>query len=108
MIFSQPAGTLDQQLHSSPTRRSSDLNSGTINNNQSTINVGGSVTTAGLGTFTRTGGTIKHRTSTHNNATHAAIRVGAARLQGSWNLTMSARINGGSVAAASGSALVVV
>src|SRR5439155_1650490 len=82
-------------------------NNGTINNNQSTINVGGSVTTAGLGTFTRTGGAINLTATLNNTAPGAVFRVGAAPLPGSWNLTSSATITGGSVAAATGSALVL-
>jgi hypothetical protein len=82
-------------------------NSGTISTDAtSTLNVGGSFTTAGLGTFTRSGGVI-NLTGALNNA-GATFRVGAAPLPGSWVLTTSGTVSGGTVQAATGSALVAV
>ncbi len=79
-------------------------NSGTINNNQSTLNLGGSFSTAGLGTFTRTGGTMNLTGTLDNSGT--TLPVGTAALPGNW-LLAGGTINGGSVQAAAGSALVV-
>jgi hypothetical protein len=100
MLGAQNGGTL--------TFAGSWSNSGTVNNLESTVNLGGSFTTAGLGIFaglfTPTTGSFNLTGALDNTA--AILRVGAAPLAGNWFLA-GGTITGGSVQAASGSTLTV-
>src|SRR5262249_23484570 len=86
--------------------------SGTIALNTAPLTLGGSFTTGGLGTITRsggTGGTLNLTAAlggTGLDNTGAVLRIGAAPLPGSWNLKGS--ITGGTIQAATGSSLVAL
>ncbi|HZY84698.1 MAG TPA: hypothetical protein VFE78_07695, partial [Gemmataceae bacterium] len=82
-------------------------NAGTVSDNLSTVNLGGSFTTAGLGTFTAAAGAINLTGALDNTAPGAVLRVGGAPLAGNWFLA-GGTVTGGAVQAASGSALVAV
>jgi hypothetical protein len=104
-------GTLGAQNGGTLSLAGSWSNLGTVNDNLSTVNLGGSFTTAGLGTFTGTftasAGAINLTGALDNTAAGAVLRVGAAPLPGNWSLD-GGTITGGTVQAATGSALVVV
>ena len=57
-------------------------NTGTINATNSTVNLGGLFTLAGLGTFNRTGGTVNLTGTLDNTGTTLALDA----TTGSWNL----------------------
>ena len=76
-------------------------NSGQIAVNNSTLNLGDSFTTAGLGSYTRTGGTINLVGVLDNTGSTLALNAAT----GSWNL-VGGRLKGGALATADGTSLV--
>ena len=79
---------------------------GTASVINSRVNLGGTFTTAGLGTFTRTdgiGGSVNLTGTLHNAG--ATLRLGTAARPGSWNMA-GGTISGGTVTAAAGTGLV--
>ena len=77
-------------------------NTGTITATAATLNLGGSFTTAGLGTVNGSGGTV-NLTGTLNNAA-STLTLGPA--SGSWNL-VGGTISGGTLSETGGAELVV-
>jgi hypothetical protein len=107
MISVSGTGSLTLHASGSPTPNANGtewVNAGTINNNASTINLGGVFTQAALGTFTRTGGTINLQGTLNNVGT--TLLLGSAATPGSWNLAGGGTINGGTIAAIGSNALV--
>src|SRR5207249_1535264 len=76
-------------------------NSGTITAANSTVNLGGTFTVAGLGSFSRSGGAV-NLTGTLANA-GATLALSAAT--GSWNL-LGGTVQGGTVSVTGGAMLV--
>ncbi|MDG9696062.1 hypothetical protein QC281_39135, partial [Streptomyces sp. DH17] len=98
------AGTMEAIVGGTLSLNNTWTNTGTLHldaNPASTFNLGGSFTTAGLGTISRAGGVI-NLTGTLNN-TGATLTLSAAT--GSWNFVGT--INGGTVVFADGAALLL-
>jgi hypothetical protein len=101
-------GTIAASNGGSATLAGSWSNSGIINvDATSTLNLGGTFATGGLGTFTRAGGSINIVGALDNSAAGAVLRVGSAALPGSWNLRSGGKVTGGAIQAAGANALVV-
>jgi hypothetical protein len=76
-------------------------NAGTITATNSTVNLGGSFTLAGLGTFSRSGGTVNLVGTLDASASGLALTAST----GSWDLT-GGTLKGGTYSASGGAALV--
>ena len=76
-------------------------NAGTITATNSTVNLGGSFTVAGLGSFTRSGGTVNLTGTLDNTGTTLALTA----TTGSWDL-LGGTITGGTVTEAGGAELI--
>ena len=78
-------------------------NQGTITLSSGTLGLGGTFTTAGIGTLTRTGGTVQIIGAMDN--TGATLALNAAT--GSYQLTQNGSITGGSITSSGGSQLLL-
>jgi RHS repeat-associated protein len=78
-------------------------NSGEITAHNSTTNLGGSFTLARLGTFNRTGGTVRLTGSLNNTGTTLGLNAAT----GSWILAGGGTIQGGAVTTADAATLVI-
>src|SRR5262249_18391438 len=77
-------------------------NAGQVGVNDSTVSLGGSFTTAGIGTINRTGGTI-YLIGLLDNTGHT---LALDATTGSWNLAIGGTLRGGSLVTSGGAALV--
>ncbi len=77
-------------------------NAGTINASNSTVNLGGPITLASLGAFTRSGGTVNLTGTLDNTAKTLAFTPAT----GSWNL-VGGTITGGTISSTGGAVLVL-
>ena len=96
-------GTLETKNGSTLTLSGPWSSSGTITVNNSTVNLGGTFTTAGIGTINRVGGTI-NITGTLDNSATGPFNLNAT--SGSWNLQDGGGIVGGTVSTTGGSTLI--
>ena len=102
--LSVTSGTLTVDPYS--TTAPSWSNTGTMQVSGGTLNLGGSFTTAGIGTFTRTGGAVNITGKLDNTANTGTLDIGSAGLFGAGGLSsLSGTITGGTIVSGDGTPL---